>query len=68
MILLNIAVADKDVVIIKMIKQPNVKEFTTLVAKARKAAKKAGLTKASLKQTIKEARTLTSCRKRIDKK
>ena len=52
-----IVVADKDVVILKIIKQPNLKEFTTLVTKARRAAKKAGLTKSSLKQTIKEARS-----------
>lgn len=52
-----IVVADKDVVILKMIKQPDLKEFTTLVAKARKASKKAGLTKTSLKQAIKEARS-----------
>jgi AbrB family looped-hinge helix DNA binding protein len=52
-----IVVADKDVVILKIIKQPNLKEFTSLVTKARRAAKKAGLTKASLKQTIKEARS-----------
>lgn len=51
-----IVVADKDVVILKVIKQPNLEEFTTLVTKARKAAKKARLTKASLQQSIKEAR------------
>ena len=45
-----IVVADKDTIILKMIKQPNLKEFTALVIKVRKAAKKAGLTKASLKQ------------------
>lgn len=51
-----VVIADEDVVILKMIKQPDLKEFTALVAKARKVAKKAGLTKASLKQLIKEVR------------
>lgn len=52
-----IVVADKDVVILKMIKQPNLKEFASLITQTRKAAKKAGLTKISLKQAIKEARS-----------
>lgn len=51
-----IAVADKDVVILKRITQPSLDEFSDLISKARKHAKAAGLTKDSLGQAIKEAR------------
>jgi AbrB family looped-hinge helix DNA binding protein len=51
-----VLVADKDVVILKVIKQPAMEEFTTLVTEARKVAKKVGLTKKSLKDAIKAAR------------
>lgn len=51
-----VVVADKDVVILKVIKKPSTKEFTGLVTQARKLAKKAGLTKRSIKDAIKEAR------------
>ena len=51
-----VVVADKDVVILKIIKKPSAQEFTRLVAQARKVAKKAGLNKKSIKDAIKEAR------------
>jgi AbrB family looped-hinge helix DNA binding protein len=51
-----VVVADKDVVILKIIKRPSTKEFTSLVTQARKLAKKAGLNKKSIKDAIKEAR------------
>ncbi len=51
-----VIVADKDVVILKVIKKPSTKEFTSLVMQARKLAKKAGLNKKSVKEAIKEAR------------
>ncbi len=52
-----VVVADKDVVILKVIKKPSTKEFTNLVTQARKLAKKAGLNKKSIKDAIKEARS-----------
>lgn len=51
-----VIVADKDVVILKIIKQPAMEEFATLAAKARKMAKKVGLSKSSVRNAIKEAR------------
>lgn len=51
-----VIVADKDVVILKIIKQPAMEEFAALAAEARKMAKKAGLSKSSVKNAIKEAR------------
>lgn len=51
-----IVVAENDVVILKTIHQPSLKEIEGLVLEARKAAKKAGITKNSLKDVIKEAR------------
>lgn len=51
-----IAVAENDVVILKRLFQPSIKEFSGLISKARKQAKKAGLTKESLTAAIKESR------------
>lgn len=51
-----VVVADKDVVILKVIKKPSTKQFNSLVTQARKIAKKAGLNKQSIKDSIKEAR------------
>lgn len=51
-----VVVADKDVVILKVIKKPSTKEFTSLVTQTRKLAKKTGLNKKSIKDAIKEAR------------
>ncbi len=51
-----IAVAEKDVVILKRITQPSLNEFSSLIAKARKQAKSAGLTKEALLDAIKEVR------------
>lgn len=51
-----VVVADKDVVILKVIKKPSTKEFASLVTQVRKIAKKAGLTKKSIKDAIKEVR------------
>jgi AbrB family looped-hinge helix DNA binding protein len=53
-----IVVAEKDVVILKTIHQPALDEFKELVLEARKAAKKAGITKDSVKEAIKEARKM----------
>ena len=51
-----IAVAENDVVILKRISQPSIKEFSGLISKARKQARKAGLTKKDVTAAIKEAR------------
>lgn len=51
-----IAVAENDVVILKKLSQPSIKDFSGLISKARKQAKKAGLSKTSLTDAIKESR------------
>lgn len=51
-----IAVAENDVVILKKLSQPSVKEFSSLILKVRKQAKSAGLNKKSIPAAIKEAR------------
>ena len=48
-----IVVADKDVVILKIIQTPSLGEFKGLITEARKEAKKAGLTRQSIKEAIK---------------
>ena len=51
-----IAVAENDVVILKRISQPSIKEFSGLISKARKQARQAGLTKKDVTAAIKESR------------
>lgn len=51
-----IAIAENDVVLLKRITQPSLDEFSSLIAKARKQAKDAGLTKESITDAIKVAR------------
>jgi AbrB family looped-hinge helix DNA binding protein len=51
-----IAVAENDVVILKKLFKPSSQEFSSLISQARKAAKKARLTKKSLDSAIKEVR------------
>lgn len=51
-----LVVAEKDVVILKAITPPDLREYTNLIAKTRLAAKKAGLTKVAIKDAIREAR------------
>lgn len=51
-----IAVSENDVVILKKLSQPSVKEFSSLISKARKQAKKVGLSKKSIADAIKESR------------
>ena len=52
-----VVVAEKDVVILKSISAPTLDEFDGLIAKARKSAKKAGLKKADIKNTIAKVRS-----------
>lgn len=51
-----LVVAEKDVVILKAITPPELREYTNLIAKTRRAAKKAGLTKVAINDAIAEAR------------
>jgi len=51
-----VVLAENGVIVLKSIEVPSLDEFSGLIAKTRKAAKKAGLTKANIKQAIAEAR------------
>ena len=51
-----LVMGEKDAVILKTISAPSKKEFSGLLAKARKAAKKAGLEKKDVSDTIKKVR------------
>jgi AbrB family looped-hinge helix DNA binding protein len=52
-----IVVGDKDVVILKAINQPSIKDFKNLIAKARNQAKEAGLQPEDIQQVIDEVRS-----------
>lgn len=51
-----IAVAENDVLILKRLSQPSIKEFSGLISKVRKQAKIAGLNKNAIPKAIKESR------------
>ena len=51
-----IVVAENDVVILKAIKRPSMKEFGSLIRKARKNAKAAGITKQDITEAVKKSR------------
>ena len=51
-----IAVAENDVVILKKISQPSIKNLSGLISKVRKQAKRAGIRKSSVADAIKESR------------
>lgn len=51
-----IVLGEKDIVILKNISPPSMDEFNSLIAQARKKAKKAGLKKSDIKDTIAQAR------------
>ena len=51
-----VVVGDKDVVILKNISPPNIKDFDGLIAEARRKGKKAGLKKADIQEAILNAR------------
>jgi len=53
-----VVIGDKDVVILKNITAPIIEEFDDLIAKARKAAQKAGLKKADIKKAIASSKSL----------
>lgn len=51
-----VVVGDRDVVILKRIQTPDMSEFGDLVARARTAAKRAGLKKDDVEKAVKDAR------------
>lgn len=51
-----VVVGEKDVVILKAIKRPSMKEFNALAKQARKQAKAAGVTKSDVTDAIKKSR------------
>lgn len=51
-----VVLADKDVVILKIIPKPTMSEFNKLITKARKQAKDANLTKQDIEKAIKKSR------------
>ena len=51
-----LVLAEKDVVILKIVTRPSMSEYKNLITKARKSAKAAGLTMESIKSAIKVAR------------
>ena len=51
-----VVVGDRDVVILKVINQPDMSEFDDLVARARKSAKQAGKRPADVQSAIRKVR------------
>ena len=51
-----VVIADRDVVIFKLLDPPSLKEFAALASRARKVAKQTGMTPADITSAIKKAR------------
>ena len=51
-----VVIADRDVVIFKLLKPPSIKEFNALVGQARKVAKQTGLTRTDIANAVKRVR------------
>ncbi|HEY3935748.1 MAG TPA: hypothetical protein VGL65_14135 [Gemmatimonadales bacterium] len=51
-----VVIADRDVVIFKLLEPPSLKEFATLVGRARQAAKQTGMTRADVANAVKKVR------------
>ena len=51
-----VVLGERDVIILKIVTPPSMKDFDDLVQNARKQAKKAGLNKKDLKEFIKKSR------------
>ena len=51
-----VVIADRDVVIFKLLDPPSLKEFAALVGRARKVAKQTGMTPADITRAVKKAR------------
>jgi AbrB family looped-hinge helix DNA binding protein len=52
-----LVLGDEDVVILKAVQPPNLKEFDALIKQARKQAKEAGLTQSDITSAIAKARS-----------
>ena len=48
-----VVVGEKDVVILKALRSPSMREFDALISKARKQAKQAGMKRSDIKKAIK---------------
>lgn len=51
-----VVIADRDVVIFKLLEPPSLKDFAALVSRARKAAKQTGMTQADVTAAVKRVR------------
>jgi len=51
-----VVIADRDVVIFKLLDPPSLKEFAALVRRARKVAKQTGMTSADITSAVKKSR------------
>ena len=51
-----VVIADRDVVIFKLLEPPSRKDFAALVGRARKAAKQSGMTPADITRAVKKVR------------
>jgi len=51
-----VVIADCDVVIFKLLEPPSLKEFATLVGRARQVAKQTGMTRADVANAVKKVR------------
>lgn len=49
-----VVIGERDIVILKTLSPPSMSDFDDLIAKARKQARKAGLTRAKLKKAVAE--------------
>lgn len=51
-----VVVGDKDVVILKRIKPPSMREFDELIARARRQARKAGMKRSDIRSAVRSVR------------
>ncbi len=51
-----VVIADRDVVIFKLLEPPSLKDFASLVTQARQAAKKSGMRQADIANAVKKVR------------
>jgi AbrB family looped-hinge helix DNA binding protein len=51
-----VVIADRDVVIFKLLEPPSLKDFAAIVGRARKVAKQTGMTQADITNAVKKVR------------
>ena len=51
-----VVIADRDVVIFRLLEPPSLKDFAAIVARARKIAKQTGMTRANITDAVKKVR------------